>query len=85
MCNHSVVKLHEATQMFVMVDYRSPGSLANMYLLSICSSYSVSGASATEESPCTIPDSTLSSKLLPRERIRSAARHGWTRTTTSHA
>ena len=41
MCSHSVVKLHETTEMFVMVDYvrkmavKNPVSMANMDRLSI--------------------------------------------------
>ena len=44
LCSHSVLKLHEATQMFVSVDYvrkmtvRSSVSMANMDHLNICSS-----------------------------------------------
>ena len=39
LCNHSVVKLHEATQMLVMVDYVSSVNMVNMDHFSICSSY----------------------------------------------
>ena len=44
LCSHCVVKLHEATQMFMMLIlwgkwlWRSPVSMANMDYLSVCSS-----------------------------------------------
>ena len=46
MCSHSVVKLHEATEMFMMVDFVRGMTAkkffkANMDLLSICSSCAV--------------------------------------------
>ena len=45
MCSHCVVKLHEISQLFMMVDYvremtvKSPVSMGNMDHLSICSSF----------------------------------------------